>query len=221
MEKTIGQILRETRGKRKVSLEAVHKQTKISLKYLSALEEDRSQDFPAEVYFLGFLRQYAKFLGLDAEELVQIYHHSKQTVEAESTKTKIKPKVPIISKKNRIVLLLIFFVIVFIYLFPSLVRFEKKSPPSPPPASLPKEEKMILEAKAVADTWMRVIADDNLLYERILSTGTEKRWEAKEKFHIRVGYVRGVEVKLNGISLDLTTGSTGYVKEFDLFKAKK
>lgn len=218
MEKSVGQILKETREKRKIKLEDVYKKIRTSRKYLLALEEDRPNEFPGEVYFLGFLRTYAKFLGLNPEELVQKYQQSITQIPTESIESVKRPKFLVILQQYRMVILLGLFVIVFIYFLSSKLRFEKKEKVRPPtvPVVTSQEKKLILEAKASKDSWLRVIADGNLLYERILSSGTEKRWEAKEKFHLRVGYVPGVEMKLNGRPVDLIAGSSGYIKEFDL-----
>lgn len=218
MEKSIGQILREAREKQKLKLEDVHKKTRISMKYLLALEEDRASDFPGEAYFLGFLRTYAKFLGLNGEELVEKYRQTKISLSIEESARVEKTESPIISQLvvhyRWTGILLGLLIVLLVYFLSSRLSFKKKSGmPSPPVSvSIPQEKKLILEAKANTDSWLRVIADGNLLYEKILSSGTEKRWEAKEKFHLRVGYVPGIEMKLNGKSVDLITGSSGYIK---------
>ncbi|WP_072867034.1 helix-turn-helix domain-containing protein [Desulfofundulus thermosubterraneus] len=66
----IGNVLREARQARGVSLEQVEEETKIRRKYLEALEEEAFDVLPGRVYVRGFLRNYARFLGLDAEALV-------------------------------------------------------------------------------------------------------------------------------------------------------
>lgn len=225
MEKSVGQILKETREKRKIKLADVHKKTRISIKYLLALEEDRPDDFPGEAYFLGFLHTYAKFLGINAEELVEKYRQTKIAVVSEPVKTEEETEIPVISQPVqpavnywRMGILLGLFIILLGYFFSSRLSLglRKKEKISPTLVVNLEEKKIVLEAKANADTWVRIIADGNLLYERILSTGTEKRWEAKDKFHLRVGYVPGVEMKLNGQPIDLIKGSTGQINEFDL-----
>ncbi|HCJ66074.1 MAG TPA: hypothetical protein DHV62_01790 [Elusimicrobia bacterium] len=219
MEKSIGQILKEARGKRKITLEDVHKKTRISIKYILALEEDHPNNFPGEAYFLGFLRNYAKFLGLNSEELVEKYLKSLTNFQLETVQLAKESKSSITYSKYRVSVLLFLFVLVLIYfLFSTRLFFEKEKKISSPPKSIntSQERKLVLEAKASADTWLRVIADANLLYERILSSGTEKRWEAKEKFILRVGYVPGLEMKLNGKPVDLITGSSGYINNLVL-----
>jgi transcriptional regulator with XRE-family HTH domain len=56
---------REARG---IDLFRVERDTKIRVKFLSALEEGQTSEMPAEVYTRGFLRNYASYLGLDPDE---------------------------------------------------------------------------------------------------------------------------------------------------------
>jgi cytoskeleton protein RodZ len=69
--RSIGEQLRAQREARGESLRDVENATKIRTRYLTALEADDFATLPAEVYALGFLRSYARHLGLDAEGLVR------------------------------------------------------------------------------------------------------------------------------------------------------
>jgi cytoskeletal protein RodZ len=70
---SISQILRENRNRYGISLEEVAQRTYIKLPYLIALEEGRLDKLPAPVYIHGYIRQYAKLLGLDGNDLVRLY----------------------------------------------------------------------------------------------------------------------------------------------------
>lgn len=65
----IGPILRAARLKRGQSLEAVAQQTRISKRFLEALEENRFEQFPAVVYLRGFLKSYCEHLDVNFEEI--------------------------------------------------------------------------------------------------------------------------------------------------------
>ena len=69
----LGQLLREAREKKGVSLEEVEEATHIRQKFLQALEEGNFGALPAETYVKGFLRTYAMYLELDPEELMALY----------------------------------------------------------------------------------------------------------------------------------------------------
>ena len=66
----VGSALREERLRRQFTLEHVSNVTRISARYLEAIENDRPQDLPGAVFVRGFVRQYARFLDLPAEELL-------------------------------------------------------------------------------------------------------------------------------------------------------
>ena len=63
----IGAALKAARLKKGQSLEAVSQQTRISKRFLSALEENRFEEFPALAYLRGFLKSYCDYLDLDFE----------------------------------------------------------------------------------------------------------------------------------------------------------
>ncbi|WP_031514476.1 helix-turn-helix domain-containing protein [Desulfofalx alkaliphila] len=69
----VGNRLRESRLAQGYSLEQVEEATKIRSKYIEALENEEYHLLPGEVYVVAFMRNYAKYLGLDDEELVQQY----------------------------------------------------------------------------------------------------------------------------------------------------
>src|SRR5919197_2800793 len=66
----IGSTLRAARNAREVELAQVEADTKISVRYLTALENERFELLPAPAYARGFLRTYASYLGLDPQHLL-------------------------------------------------------------------------------------------------------------------------------------------------------
>lgn len=72
-EVSFGAWLRRQREARGVSLREIADSTRISLRYLEALELDRFDALPAQVFARGFLREYARVVGLDADEVVNLY----------------------------------------------------------------------------------------------------------------------------------------------------
>lgn len=67
--KTVGEMLRAAREEKKLTVEQVNKETRISVQTLRSLERDDFGAFPSETYLKGFLRNYAEFLGLDGNAL--------------------------------------------------------------------------------------------------------------------------------------------------------
>ncbi|MEX1255290.1 MAG: helix-turn-helix domain-containing protein [Dehalococcoidia bacterium] len=67
----LGKALTEARIARGLTLRDVERDTRISLKYLQALEDGQIEELPAPVYARAFTRTYAQYLGLNAAPLVQ------------------------------------------------------------------------------------------------------------------------------------------------------
>lgn len=75
----LGDIFREEREKKKISLHDVENETNIRASYLEAIEKGNYDVIRGEVYLKGFIKAYAKFLGLDYKEMLQKYHEEKAT----------------------------------------------------------------------------------------------------------------------------------------------
>jgi cytoskeletal protein RodZ len=67
----IGETLQLARERKGVDLYRAERDTKIRLRYLAALEDGAYEDLPAPVYTKGFLRNYAIYLGLDPDEILE------------------------------------------------------------------------------------------------------------------------------------------------------
>ncbi len=70
MTQTIGQKLKQAREARRLTLEKVFEATRIRVPYLQALESDDLSAMPSPVQARGYLRNYAEFLGLNFEQLL-------------------------------------------------------------------------------------------------------------------------------------------------------
>ncbi|MDE7391720.1 MAG: helix-turn-helix domain-containing protein, partial [Treponemataceae bacterium] len=68
-----GALLKEARLARGLDFETISRETTIARRYLEALEEEATDMFPGEAYLVGFLRNYAEYLGLDKEKLNNLY----------------------------------------------------------------------------------------------------------------------------------------------------
>ncbi len=77
-EEGFGQYLRSQRELRQISLEEVAAGTKIGIHLLRALEEERWESLPAEVFVKGFIKSYAEYIGLDPEDTLLRYEAIKQ-----------------------------------------------------------------------------------------------------------------------------------------------
>ena len=69
----VGATLRHARMRKRLTLEQLARTTKISVPTLNALENNDVNRLPASVYTRGFLRTYAREVGLDPEQTVDDY----------------------------------------------------------------------------------------------------------------------------------------------------
>ena len=83
MATKIGKTLQEARLGRGIDLTEVERVTKIRVKFLRAMEEDRWDDLPPPAYARSFLQTYARYLGLDDEGLVEEYRENIEPDDAE------------------------------------------------------------------------------------------------------------------------------------------
>jgi cytoskeleton protein RodZ len=73
----IGEQLRAAREHKGLTLDRVADETNIAKRYLTALESEDFSVFPGDPYVIGFLRNYAEYLGLSSDELVASYKNMK------------------------------------------------------------------------------------------------------------------------------------------------
>jgi cytoskeleton protein RodZ len=66
---SIGEALRRERIKRKLDLEGVSQELKIAPRFLEAIEDEDFDKLPGQLFTRSFVRQYARLLGLDEDEI--------------------------------------------------------------------------------------------------------------------------------------------------------
>jgi cytoskeleton protein RodZ len=71
---SFGEELRREREIRGISLKEIADATKISRRFLDAIEKNDHKTLPAPVFTRGFVREYARYLGLNSEEMVNRYN---------------------------------------------------------------------------------------------------------------------------------------------------
>ena len=70
---SFGENLKLEREKRKMTLEQISSSTKISTRMLQALEEEKFTQLPGGIFNKGFVRAYARTLGIDEDQAVADY----------------------------------------------------------------------------------------------------------------------------------------------------
>lgn len=70
---TLGGLFRQTREQQRLTLEQIASITRIQQRHLQALEEEDFASLPAKVFVKGFVRSYARTLGLDEDNAIQLF----------------------------------------------------------------------------------------------------------------------------------------------------
>lgn len=236
----VGTRLRMAREARGLSLAQVEEETKIRRRYLAALEENRFDVLPGRVYAKAFLRTYARFLGLDGEELTrefQVYHPvslPKAEVRKEPRYWEYRPRH--LLKPHFVAFFLVVVTLVglnFLYgrttdpfppggrQAPAAVQAREapgreRVPPESGQAQTPQPPKGVeLVVNVMTDrSWLRVVGDNTRLFEGELMAGQSRVFQAREKITLRVGNAGAVELAVNGRELG-RLGRMGQVVERD------
>jgi cytoskeletal protein RodZ len=97
----VGETLQLARERKGVDLFRAERDTKIRLRYLSALEDSDYDELPAAVYTKGFLRNYAIYLGLDPDELLERWREEMDALRAAEHVAVAPPPQPLIEPGGR------------------------------------------------------------------------------------------------------------------------
>ncbi len=74
---SIGEKLKAAREEKGYSADQVARDTNIARRFILAMEEEDFDAFPGDTYLIGFLRNYADYLGLDPERIISLYRNMK------------------------------------------------------------------------------------------------------------------------------------------------
>jgi cytoskeleton protein RodZ len=73
MATSIGEKLRLERETRGIALRDISEHTRISMRYLEAIETDDYRRLPGGIFNRSFIRAYAKFVGYDEDKAIEEY----------------------------------------------------------------------------------------------------------------------------------------------------
>lgn len=227
---SFGENLRRERELRGVSLREIADATKISVRFLKALEEDRVDLLPGGLFPKAFVRQYARYLGLDAERYVAEFLYV-----AGEHRVASSPVVP--TEPRPLPRGLIFFgvvvtagVVLSLKLGGGPDRAARHAPSqvaeSPPAATTAESTEatsgplatavstpdgLVLTLKAQQDCWVEARADGQTVLNRVLAGGETATLEAHGQIVLSVGNAGGLAFRVNdrpGVPL----GKSGEVK---------
>jgi len=236
----VGQRLKEERLRQGLSLEEIEEETKIRKYYLQALEEENFQVLPPQVYATGFVKRYAKFLGLNEAELSEQFKREAYAEEEEAPVIQVNEPLTPINKVvlpwSNILVGIIFLVLAFWignYIADYLSdRGIQEAQPQTPGIQQPAEQTpetneepsetplpsttpvALLELKTTQPCWLLIVVDGETQFTGTLPAGEERVFEGKDLIYVKAGNAGGLEITFNGESQGVL-GAPGEVKEME------
>jgi cytoskeletal protein RodZ len=97
----VGETLQLARERKGVDLYRAERDTKIRLRYLAALEDGDWNELPAPVYTKGFLRNYAIYLGLEPDEILDRWRDEMEQLSTATRVAVAPPPMPMAEPAGR------------------------------------------------------------------------------------------------------------------------
>jgi cytoskeletal protein RodZ len=203
----LGEKLKTARTSKKISLAEAAQATRIRSTYIDALENNRWQEFPAEVYLLGFLKKYGQFLDLSPENLVELYAEEKGGVNRSDTPApvveirkavkrpwQVRPAFLAAAAVTAVVALL------------AISRQGNDFLPSPSrskpgAAGIPEH---VLSATALRDAWVNVSTNGRRLFKGVIPAANIRIWRSRFPFQIEIRKAADVQVEIDDAPVNLT-----------------
>ena len=215
-----GERLKREREMREVSMDELTKATRISARFIEALENEDWARLPGGVFGHGFVRTIARYLGLSEESLLGEYdlaRSEKSPAPAPKPEQRI-PLPPMWLSGLAVFLLLIMFVALFYagrsaWRHYAAYRATKKSadtslamhPQSQTGSTSPGSAEqsssaapLDLSVSTSAATRVRILADNKLLLDAELPAGENRHFSANQQFEVSAGDSSAVLLELNG-----------------------
>ena len=138
-EPSLGQVITEARERKGLTREQVATEAHLPPHYVKMIETDSYDMISDRLYLVPFLRRYASFLGLDAEEIASRFVSNVQ--HAEANVVRISQEITMVAKKpgasRRIAFAVMIAAIVVILADLVWRRFVEREAPLPAPVSAP------------------------------------------------------------------------------------
>jgi cytoskeletal protein RodZ len=215
-----GERLKRERELREVSMDELTKATRISARFVEALENEDWAKLPGGVFGHGFVRTIARYLGLNEEALLGEYD-SARAEHLAAAPAKPEERIPSPPKWLPVlaVSLLLFFVVGLFYTGRygwrryAAYRAAKKSasaslaaqpqsgsnsPGSTGQSSNVASAPLDLSVSTSAATRVRILADNKLLLDTELPAGENRHFSANQQFEVTAGDSSAVLLELNG-----------------------
>jgi transcriptional regulator with XRE-family HTH domain len=205
----IGRALRKARESRGKSLEEASRELRIRTEYLQALEREAFDRLLGDVYVRGFLRSYAGYLGLDAEEILAVYNRSYGRHEATTAPAgPVAPTVasspdghPLIHRRaNWRLAVAVAATLLAVVAVVTLLNHSGSTPAArrPPPTLQPSAQPVVVDVVAIAPVDVRILSDGEVAFEGRLARGEGRSFEGIDSVTVSFADAGAVTLTVNG-----------------------
>lgn len=208
---SLGRYLKKEREFKNISLKEVAKNTRVKEHFLKAIEEDQYNLLPSRTYVKGFLLSYAKYIGLDPNDVLLRYENLLVRKPIAPTETPLRKKILWNKKPTWVVVVVIMVSLIASYfLYPSKPpresisvkpKSEETLSPSPPEivgvTSITEKKPFSLQLKAVEKTWVRLQVNGEPEKEMTFRPGEEDSYRALDRIYLWVGNAGGLDLIFN------------------------
>lgn len=170
MAETLGEKLRLAREARGITLSEVAAQTRIAARYLEAIEEDNYKPLPGGVFNKGFIKAYAKYVGVDEQEALDDYARAVASQsESEIDDNRYRRPSVMTDDRNRSSWSSLVFAIIILALMSGgiylLVQWYRSAPAEPQAKTTPPVNTAANTNAAAANTPQQTVSTDQIKVE--------------------------------------------------------
>lgn len=114
---SVGEYLKRERQSKGVTVDEICDTTRITKRFIMAMEENNFDLMPGDTLIVGFLRNYAKAIGIDADEVVGKYYAQVKSKESPARENEVVDKTKGLDRRNVILGAVVFIFLVGAYFF--------------------------------------------------------------------------------------------------------
>jgi len=210
---SFGNWLRTQREVRSITLREIADHTKITVRYLEALEGDDFEQLPGAVFTKGFLREYARYVGLEPDEVVNSYLNAQQPDGPVEDRSEPEPGGSAWTSTTLVVLVVVaILALIAVIAFWAKRRSEQQEAPppiaAPPVEAVPQSREqptiasestpLSVTMEFTEDCWVEAIIDGDARVSELHVTGESLRLSAESEVLLNLANPSGVRIEVNG-----------------------
>lgn len=205
----IGELLKNARMKKGLTIEKVYKSTRIYPGVLRAMENGKFEDLPGRLYVKAFLRKYSDFLGLDKDSIIKKYERffpeekpkKDLSIDKEAS---IKDTARYINIGLSALAVILFIIFTFkgiskvrLFFINRAKRTQIEVSRKEDKVTSPIDSPISLSVKSSEKVWIRVKKDGKIVFKGMLPKDSQESWVSDKRFDLRVGKLEALDFRIN------------------------